>query len=181
MSHGMQLQGDEADDEDEFEEEGFSLEELSQTYAKLQLTAGQVAAEDCAQPLGADGDLGDDASPLFATEDDPENEADAHCPVTPLSIVEAVLWVGRPDSRPITAEEIAGLMRGVDAAEVGELIAEINRVYAGTGRAFRIAEVGIGYRLQLADDLNFMADRFYGRVREVRLNQAAIDCLALVL
>lgn len=177
----MQLHGDDADDQDEFEEEGFSLEELSQTYAKLQSLPGSTASEEFAEPTGSDGESTDDEIELFAADDDPAAEADEHCPITPLSIVEAVLLVGRPDSKPITATEIAGLMRGVDEAEVVDLIAEINRLYAATGRAFYIAEVGVGYRLQLVDELSFMSDRFYGRVREVKLNQAAIDCLALVL
>ena len=35
-----------------------------------------------------------------------------HCPITPRSIVEAVLLVGRPDNAPITASELAALMGG---------------------------------------------------------------------
>lgn len=178
----MQLPGDEADDQDELEEEGFSLEELSQTYAKLQPSAGQAAADEFAATTGSDGEASEDEIELFgADQDDATSEVDEHCPVTPRSIVEAVLLVGRPDSKPITAAEIASLMRGVDEAEVVDLIAEINRIYAETDRAFRIADVGVGYRLQLVEELSFMFDRFYGRVREVKLNQAAIDCLALVL
>ncbi len=45
---------------------------------------------------------------------------------------------------------------------------------------FRIATIGNAFRLQLADDLQFIRDRFYGPVREIRLNQAAVDCLALI-
>jgi segregation and condensation protein B len=43
-----------------------------------------------------------------------------------------------------------------------------------------IVPAGAGYRMQLAEDLSGIKDRFYGRVRDIRLNQAAIDCLALV-
>ncbi len=34
--------------------------------------------------------------------------------------------------------------------------------------------------MQLADEFAHIADRFYGRVREIKLNQAAIDCLAII-
>lgn len=44
----------------------------------------------------------------------------------------------------------------------------------------RIVEASDGYRTVLADEVDFIRDRFYGRVREVALNQSAIDCLALV-
>jgi segregation and condensation protein B len=71
-------------------------------------------------------------------------------------------------------------MRGVRPAEIEAHVAELNQVYAETGRAIRIATIGNGFRLQLADDLQFIRDRFYGPIREIKLNQAAIDCLALI-
>lgn len=159
-------------------EEGFSLEELSQTYAKLLQTP---RPEELDHPLNGSDGVGDEEE--LESFDPLEEEApgDEVCPVTPRSIVEAVLMVGRPDNSPITAAEIAGLMRGVDEAEVSGLITELNQRYADGDRAFRVVEEARGYRLQLADDLKFIADRFYGRIREVRLNQAAIDCLALVV
>ncbi len=173
----MQLHENESDEPEELEEEGFSLEELSQTYARLQPTiSGPVDEPSPAADEGSDEEL-----ELFEANDEPDSETDDSCPVTPRSIIEAVLLVGRPDNKPVTAAEIAGLMRGVDEAEVVNTIAEINRLYAASGRAFCIAEVGSGYRLQLVDELQFISDRFYGRVREVRLNQTSIDCLALVL
>ncbi len=167
---------DSSQHEDDDEEQGLSLEELSQTYAQLLNRGGtgdqagsnldvQSAAEaetDSFQPL--EGEL---------------KETDS-CSVTPTSILESVLFVGRPNNSPISAEEIAGLMRGVKPTEIEVHVAELNQVYAETGRAIRIATIGNGYRLQLADDLQFMRDRFYGPIREIRLNQAAIDCLALI-
>ena len=88
--------------------------------------------------------------------------------------------VGRPDSGPITAREIASLMRGVTETEVDVLVDELNQQYAESGSAMYIAGVSGGYRMQLASDLKVILDRFYGPTREVKLNQAAIDCLALV-
>jgi segregation and condensation protein B len=159
------------------DEQGLSLEELSQTYAEL-LNKGQALDRP-----PSDGDPIDAAAVADAAGFDPLEEelqdSDA-CPVTPRSILESVLFVGRPDNRPISAEEIAGLMRGVRPAEIEGHVAELNQIYAETGRALRIATIGNGFRLQLADDLQFIRDRFYGPIREIRLNQAAIDCLALV-
>ena len=180
MGNGMHPHGGEANDPEnleEFEEEGFSLEELSQTYAKLpplNATHSNVLST-------TTGDSTDEELDLFPADEEQESETDDNCPVTPRSIIEAILMVGRPNDIPITATEIAALMRGVDEEEVTNTIGEINRLYEATGRAFRISEFGNGYRLQLIDELQFISDRFYGRVREVRLNQTAIDCLSLVL
>jgi segregation and condensation protein B len=167
----------ELDDEQELDEEqGLSLEELSQTYAQL-LNKGEAPNEaDESEADAGESATGDDEFDPLAEE---LVESDT-CPVTPLSIVEAVLFVGRPDNSPIGADELAGLMRGVRVEEIEDLVAQLNQTYEATGRAMRIEAVGNGYRVQLADDLQVVRDRFYGPVREVRLNQAAIDCLALI-
>ena len=163
--------------DDEDDEQGLSLEELSQTYARL-ISKGGVP-----EPTSSDSNSVQSAVDAEDGAFDPLNEelteCDA-CPVTPTSILESVLFVGRPDNSPISADEIAGLMRGVRPAEIETHVAELNQIYAQTGRAIRIATIGNGFRLQLADDLQFIRDRFYGPIREIRLNQAAIDCLALV-
>ncbi len=159
------------------DEQGLSLEELSQAYAQI-LNKGSVP-----EPTSLDSNsvqlAAEAETDAFAPVDDELVESDA-CPVSPTSVLEAVLFVGRPDNSPITADEIAGLMRGVRPAEIEAHVAELNQVYAETGRAIRIATIGNGFRLQLADDLQFIRDRFYGPIREIKLNQAAIDCLALI-
>ncbi|MDX1926764.1 MAG: SMC-Scp complex subunit ScpB [Pirellulaceae bacterium] len=162
--------------EEDDDEQGLSLEELSQTYAQLLNKGGP------SEQTTADVDVHSAAEAETESFDPLEEElAESDtCPVTPTSILEAVLFVGRPDNSPISADEIAGLMRGVKPAEIETHVAELNQVYAETGRAFRIATIGNGFRLQIADDLQFIRDRFYGPIREIRLNQAAIDCLALI-
>lgn len=210
------------------EEEGVTLEELSQSYQRvlaevdsssaipnsafsadasaspsaLPLESGQAALDDSQMSdLETDGDLlsipRGASDPQRAAESvlskSPENDAEndaeegterdadsAACPLTPQSIVEAILFVGRPDGVPIPAAEIAGLMRGVDASEVATCVEQLNDTYAQTNRATRIVADGAGYRMQLAENVSFIRDRFYGRVRQVKLNQAAVDCLALI-
>ncbi len=176
---------------DPIEEDGLSLEELSQSYQRV-LTgggAGTLAGTLAGDVWGAPVDgqesrvgLGEvpitPPWPLELLEDAQPNSEQS--PLTPQSIVEAVLFVGRPDGGTIAAAEIAALMRGVSESEVIEHVSQLNVIYAESARATRIISSGSGYRLQLADDLNFIRDRFYGRVRQVKLNQSAIDCLALI-
>ncbi len=163
-----------ADDDVEELDDAISLEELSQSYAQL---TGQPASlplqpADAFPELETVGESGELASAEVTDE--------SGCPVTPLSIIEAVLMLGRPDNAPITSAELASLMRGVQQSEVEHWIAELNQRFEHHRSAFRVVEAGIGYRMQLSDDLKFIADRFYGSARPVHLNQSAIDCLALV-
>ena len=43
-----------------------------------------------------------------------------------------------------------------------------------------VESVGGGYRLSLRDEFNSIRERFYGKIREAKLSQAAIDVLAVV-
>ena len=56
----------------------------------------------------------------------------------------------------------------------------MNRRYAARGAPYRIVGEGDGYRLTLRREFHPLRNRFYGRIREARLSQAAIDVLALV-
>ena len=60
------------------------------------------------------------------------------------------------------------------------LVDELNRSYETRGAPYRIVGEGDGYRLTLGRELHALRDRFYGRLREARLSQAAIDVLAMV-
>lgn len=177
----MQVGSTQPEEEDDDEDQGLSLEELSRTYAQI-LNKGGLPEDSTAESNSAQSAQGVETEPFDSAEEElTESDACAVTPaVTPTSVLESVLFVGRPDNSPISADEIAGLMRGVKPAEIEAHVAELNQVYAETGRAIRIAAIGNGYRLQLAEDLQFIRDRFYGPIREIRLNQAAIDCLALI-
>jgi segregation and condensation protein B len=170
------------------DDQGLSLDELSQAYAAL-LTKGadpypDVAADDgtgeagnaatddslaAADMLTADGTL-----PVVRGEDE------ASCEVTPRSILEAILFVGHPLGEPLTSERIAGLMRGVRPAEIDDLVLSLNDEYTAAGAPYEIVFVGMGYQLALREAFGPLRDAFFGRVREARLSQAAIDILAIV-
>ncbi|MCE5269492.1 MAG: SMC-Scp complex subunit ScpB [Planctomycetaceae bacterium] len=116
----------------------------------------------------------EDGGPLtLSAEDD-------SCPITPRTILEAMLFVGTRDNQPLTPARAAELMRDVGADEVPTLVQELNRRYDAGGAAYRIVGEGDGYRLALRDEFHGLRDRFFGRIREARLSQAAVDILALV-
>jgi segregation and condensation protein B len=161
---------------------GVSLEELGQTYAAL-MTQGADPYQDLRSPSEeAVAGEPDDEAPL-GEEIPPQvlpGEDEQACDISPRSILEAILFVGHPANEPLTSKRIAGLMRGVRPGEIDDLIRELNEQYDAEGTPYRIESVGPGYQLMLRGEYAPLRDKFYGRVREARLSQSAIDVLAIV-
>lgn len=154
------------DDAPGADEAGISLDDLKGAFAQMLGTGDD--------PYPANESEAGDAPSLAA------DDADACCPISPQSILEAMLFVGHPQSEPLTAEHVAGLMRGVRAAEVDDMVNELNARYDQRAAPFRIAMRGAGYVLELRDQWHRIADKFHGRMREARLSPAAIEVLSLV-
>src|SRR5207253_2340075 len=104
----------------------------------------------------------------------------APCDVSPQSIVEAMLFVGRPDNNPMSARELAAAMRGVSPKEIDEAVAQLNSTYDADGAPYRIDHTNAGYRMALRDEFQRMRDKFYGRVKEARLSPAALEVLSIL-
>lgn len=169
------------------DDQGLSLEELGQAYAEA-LASGRspyATPEEAAplvDPVAEDSTAPDKAlrSLLIDDNNGGGHVVDQHCELSPASILEAILFVGRPDNQPITSAEIARLMRGVRANEIDELVIDLNRAFDEQKTAYFIASAGAGYRMELRPQYDRLCRKVYGKVREVRLSQAAIDCLAIV-
>jgi segregation and condensation protein B len=187
---------------DSLPEQAVSLDELAAAYAQSlgaaaepasqpeEAPADQVAPEtpprDAAQGRAVDAvEPGDDelaeqpadGPPLPEGEDTDQNDP---CPLCPATILEAMLFVGDECNEPLTAARVAGLMRGVSPGEIPSLVDQLNRRYASSGCPYRIVSEGPGYRIALDKRFDAIRNRFYGRVREARLSQAALDVLAIV-
>ncbi|MFN3191932.1 MAG: SMC-Scp complex subunit ScpB [Aureliella sp.] len=192
-----------ASDEDLEEDSGeVTLEQLSASYAEAIQNAEGLPEDMVVMPPNTPGQEGrrddeaeysaespgaglaviglDDSDELPEAEDSEEEEQNAEVAVTPASIVETMLFVGCPDNAGLTASQLAKTMRGVSAKEVDKIVQDLNTSFAESGRALRVLDSPDGYRMDLAEDLEVVRDRFYGQQREITLNQAAIDCLALV-
>ncbi len=102
------------------------------------------------------------------------------CAVSPLSILEAMLFVGNRDNKPLSAIKAAEMMRDVSAEEIPLLVNELNRRYTADNCPYNIVGEGDGYRLSLRKIHSALRDKLYGRIHEARLSQAAIDILAIV-
>jgi segregation and condensation protein B len=164
---------------DEFgqpDDAGLSLDELGQAYAALLAKGADPYAEaDRDTPEAAAIPLPQEVAPPTPSKLDDDAFA-----VTPKAILEAILFVGHPTGEPLTSERIASLMRGVTPAEVDDLVAELSSEYVAAGAPYSIRPVEAGYRLELRPEFGPLRDVFHGRIRQARLSQAAIDCLAIV-
>jgi len=107
-------------------------------------------------------------------------DTDDCCPITPRSILEALLFVGRPGGEGLRADQIAQWIRDVEPAEIEQTISLLNDQYAAEGAPYAIEQQGLAYRLTLTPEFQRARQRLSGRGREARLSQAAIEVLALV-
>lgn len=151
------------------EEEGLSLDRLSEAYA--QLIDGGIDPYERPSPKLESSSIAE-----LWEEEEPEHDQD----VAPLTILESILFVGTEDSSPLTSKEIAALMRGVRPNEVDEMVIELNQRYEASARPYEISSVGAGYRMTLREPFSPLREKFYGKVREARLSQSAVEVLSIV-
>jgi len=167
------------------DEQGISLDELSRAYAEATGGSGQgdvsrqqdrLAPEDAA---AAEAEAPDHAEDQPAAKNAPAADDDP-CPISPQTILEAMLFVGDRQNEPLAPARAAELMRGVEPSEIPQLVDQLNCRYAENGCPYKITSEGPGYRLGLRRKFDPVRNKFYGRVREAQLSQAAIDVLAIV-
>ena len=152
---------------------GLSIDRLAQAFAAMMGTADPYAAP-AAEPAAV---VQVDASPDL---DDPSATADDACRVNPLSILEALLFVGLPGGRPISGREVAGLMRGVRPQEIDDLAEELRARYEADGCPYEVAAAETGWVLRLRPEFARFGGVLESRGRAVRLDAEALDALAVV-
>jgi len=173
---------------------GVTLDELTAAYAQsMGARAGPTGEPEQRRPAQWPAEAATDQS-ADALEDEPSQEPadlrcvpegedpdhDDPCPLCPRTILEALLFVGNREDEALTARRAAELMRGVSQGEIPALVDELNRRYASSGCPYRIVSKGAGYRISLHAPFDSIRSKFYGRVRQARLSQAALDVLAIV-
>lgn len=167
---------DDARDEEPDDEVEVSLDELGAAYARAAAEHDPDAFAAAAPDDEAASSESNQAEPVNVAADD-EPAADV---VTPEAIIEAALFVGHPENKPLTEQRLASLMRGVSSDEVVQLIDQLNQSYRDADQGIRIVQDEHGYRMTIAAEVENMRRSFLGKVREARLSQSAIEVLALV-
>lgn len=160
------------DQEEEISE--VSLEDLGAAYARV---AAEHDPNAFVPPESTGGEPDEsseiDGEPVGTSTNDQEV-------VTPEAIIEGALFVGHPQNKSLSEHRLASLMRDVEPKEVEELIERLNHSYLEADQALRIVRDENGYRMTIAREVETIRRSFYGKVREAKLNQAAIEVLSLV-
>jgi segregation and condensation protein B len=173
------------------EDQEVSLDELSRAFAEA-MSGRDVPPQPKADMGESGGGAGEGAvadkgetelegpsEKAAAAGSEPTEETDP-VEISPRTILEAMLFVGNQDNEPLTGALAAEVMRGVEPAEIPDLVNELNRRYAANACPYHIVNEADGYRLVLHKAFDAVRLRFYGKAREARLSQAAIDVLAIV-
>jgi segregation and condensation protein B len=156
---------------------GLSIDRLAQAFAAMMGTGDPYAP-----PAAVEG--GDvvhvDASPDLDEDAAGSSLDDADCRVNPLSILEALLFVGQADGRPLSSRTVAGLMRGVRPQEIDEFAAQLRHRCIADNCPYEVAAVDDGWVMRLRPEFARFGSVLESRARLVRLDAESLDALALV-
>lgn len=97
-------------------------------------------------------------------------------PTDPALVVEALLFAA---DEPLGAARIASIA-GIPIDAVAGLVEELNRVYAESGRTFRVHKVAQGYQLYTTAAYADFVRRLYQSQQVQRLSRAALEVLAII-
>ena len=100
--------------------------------------------------------------------------------INPVSLLEAMLFVGDRENQPLSLEKATSLMRNVSVEEALEAIQTLNARFLRNGAPYEIVQDGPGWRFALRPEYEPVRERFFGKTREFKLQQKAIDVLSLV-
>lgn len=160
-----------------------SAEDLGRAFAQLMGESDSVDDDVLSDSLAggsSDEESTDEESTDADQPEETERPVEDATPVSPESILEAMLFVGHPENVPLTNRLLASFMRGVSPTEIDEMVADLNRDYDQQHTAYQIISDGDGYRLALRSELDHIRNNFYGKIKEVKMSQSAIDVLSIV-
>lgn len=172
------------------EGEGWSLDEIEAAYqqalesldtldASVAEAVGEPEIEAVEEPLVvghvSGGSAADPTKSFF-----PSTPWEAPAPtVTSRQVLEALLFVG---GMTLPSRKLADVLSGSTSSEdVLRMIDELNSIYDGECRPYRIELAEGGYRLQLRSEFEQVRHRVYGfGPREVKLSQEVLEILAFI-
>ena len=150
---------------------GLSIDRLAQAFAAM------MGAPEPEANAGVDVvhvDASPDLDEPLAVDDDATDR------VTPLAIVEALLFVGLPGGRPLSSRVISGLLRGVRAEEVDDLAIELQARCRADNRPYEVVSRDDGWVMRLRPEFARFGTILENRGKQVRLDAESLDVLAVV-
>lgn len=144
-----------------------SLDELSNVYAEL-LDDEPGSSAVVTDTL--------DTRPLV----DAIEQLESDVGLSPSTILEAMLFVGHPENQPLKPDQVTRILRGVSAEELPQFVQQLNEIYQQSAAPYAIVERDGGYLLELRPEMGYLREKFYRKVKQRKLSQAAIDVMAIV-
>lgn len=146
----------------------------------------QAGRNNASEPTAAHGLVTENAPEGFAADGNPTpvggswmEDAD-DVPVSLVSILESICFVGTRDGKPIPISFLVEALRDFSEAEIRDGIDSLNQQLRTHNSAMVVDAVGDGFKIVLAPDLVGVAEGIAGPSKESQLTQAAIDCLSLI-
>ncbi len=155
---------------------GLSIDRLAQAFAAMMGTGDPYAAS---APASAGDVVEVDASPDL-DDGAAAKDGDASCRVSPLSILEALLFVGLPGGAALSSRTVAGLMRGVRPQEIDELAAELAQRYRANACPYEVVSRDSGWVMRLRPEFARFGTVLENRTRLIRLDAESLEVLAVV-
>ena len=90
------------------------------------------------------------------------------------------MFVGAPKGVKLNSRKIAAVLRDFSPKEVTKIVKELNAKYEKENTAYRVQSDGGVFKMVLDPALLDFQQDFFGRNRQVRLSQSAIDVMAIV-
>jgi len=169
-----------------------SFESLREAFATLRSAETELAKTIPEIELSAEKKTNLPEQPDYEIDDEPVEPEDCGSPLSknaesPVTvgtrletIIEAMLFVGNRENRPLDADQIAEKLRNVSSEEVNLTITRLNELYRERNCPYRIISERNGYRMILHSEFESVRSNFYGKIRGTRLSQQALDTLAVV-
>ncbi|MDR3198726.1 MAG: SMC-Scp complex subunit ScpB [Planctomycetaceae bacterium] len=177
-------------EENDEENDIFSLETLREAFANIS-EENQEDDQNENQIAENEEEPENETFSLYAPDDtvlpeemetisDLDAETEQTVELSPATILEAMLFVGDRNNRPLSAVRAAEKMRNVSPEEIDDAAIMLNRNYQRFGCPYTIQKDSEGYRMVLRPEFNPILAKFYGKIREAKLSQQAIDTLSVV-
>ncbi len=155
-------------------------EQPSSTESDSEMGTDADEAEDGKQANRQKNRMASKPSPAVPATTTDIDDDDSQVPVTPQTIVEAILFVGNPLEKKLTLKRIASVLRDVSPNEVKQIILQLNQQYQEEQAAYRISLDKDHVEMRLDESLHDFQRSFMGSNRSTKLAPAAIEVLAIV-
>lgn len=99
------------------------------------------------------------------------------CSVSRKAALEALLFVSE---KPLLIEQLKGVLEGLEAAQIRELLSDLKRDYENGARGLRIEEVAGGFQMVTSADAADTLKKFYKQRDMKALSKPALETLAII-